>query len=951
MPDGEGFRFDAFISYSHARSARISSALQSGLERFARPWYRGRAMRLFRDQTNLGVTPELWGDIRSAMAQSRWFILIASPEAAASPWVRREVEWWLANRSADRLLLVVDDGGLRWDDVHDRFDVDASTALPEPLLTAFAEEPLWIDLTATGEGSQPYSEAELERGVAAIAARIRGLPLDAVIGEHLREQRRTRRIVVAVVASLTVLTVLASTATVVAVHQRDDAERAADRAAGRGAVLQSRNLRATQVDSSLLTGIAAAALAPGSDARTNLVSALVGSRYAGTVPGPSSGVTAVRFAPTGRLAVSAHVVGGARLWDVTEPAHARPVATLDAEQGAVRAVAFSPDGSVLAAGGEDATVTLWGLRDPTRPVLLARLTGYGAEVRAVAFDATGTQLFTAGVSVYERDDGVLVWDVAVPGRARRVAHIPGTGLVLGLAVRSPDRLLAVAGTEGVVLWSVDGDRPRRRGGIRTTLLPIYAGVFSPDGRLLVTASGERTVFLWDVSDPDQPRKVSGLPTFAKPVFACDLSRDGRTLAVADGDGVVTLWAVADPAHPVELARLPGHTNIADAVAFSADGALVMSGGGDGRALVWTTAVTSAPVRVSRTDTGAAAVTDVATGPDGGTVVVTIVGADTDGPTRSVSLRDLTGAPPGTPLGALPEKNVTAFTSLSPDGRTLLTGATKERMAVWNVEDPARPRLMATLDGVIGVDAAAWSADSTRVLLTGQLPSSRGNGAATLWDFSVPTRPMRNTPGGFGGDWFSAGAMSADGRVLALASGQVLDLWDGSRPDSPRLIGRMGSHPAVIRSVAFDPTGGVLATGSNDQTVVLWRVDRRQRLTVLQGHPEAVNTVRFSPDGTMLASLDDAGAMRLWDVGDPGSPVHLHTIAGGTGDPLTSLAFSHDSRRIIVGRGDGGLEVWDIGRLHDLVTDPVAAACAVTGRGLTRDEWGAHVPDRPYRRTC
>jgi hypothetical protein len=95
-PASEVPRYDAFISYSHtARSNQIAQALQRGLERFARPWYRPRAARIFRDTTNLSVSPHLWADIETALGRSHWFILLASPQAAASRWVDREVEWWL----------------------------------------------------------------------------------------------------------------------------------------------------------------------------------------------------------------------------------------------------------------------------------------------------------------------------------------------------------------------------------------------------------------------------------------------------------------------------------------------------------------------------------------------------------------------------------------------------------------------------------------------------------------------------------------------------------------------------------------------------------------------------------------------------------------------------------------------------------------------------------------
>jgi len=139
--------FDAFISYSHAADHRLAPALQSALHGFAKPWYRLRAMRTFRDKTSLAATPKLWSTIERALGESRYFILLASPEAAASQWVRQEVEYWLAHNSADTLLIVVTGGAVVWDPSTRRFDSSGTTALPGQLHAAFAEEPLYIDLS------------------------------------------------------------------------------------------------------------------------------------------------------------------------------------------------------------------------------------------------------------------------------------------------------------------------------------------------------------------------------------------------------------------------------------------------------------------------------------------------------------------------------------------------------------------------------------------------------------------------------------------------------------------------------------------------------------------------------------------------------------------------------------------------------------------------------------
>ena len=107
--------YDAFISYSHAKDKPIATALQSVVQKLGKPWYRRRALRVFRDDTSLSATPHLWPSIERALSQSRFLILLASPDAAASRWVGQEITYWLDDNSADTVLIALTEGELEWD--------------------------------------------------------------------------------------------------------------------------------------------------------------------------------------------------------------------------------------------------------------------------------------------------------------------------------------------------------------------------------------------------------------------------------------------------------------------------------------------------------------------------------------------------------------------------------------------------------------------------------------------------------------------------------------------------------------------------------------------------------------------------------------------------------------------------------------------------------------------
>ena len=106
----KNFSHDAFISYSHAADGQLAPSLQQALQRLAKPWYRTRALRVFRDKTSLSAAPALWPSIEKSLQRCRYFLLLASPEAAQSKWVQQEVQWWLEHRSPETLLIVLTKG-------------------------------------------------------------------------------------------------------------------------------------------------------------------------------------------------------------------------------------------------------------------------------------------------------------------------------------------------------------------------------------------------------------------------------------------------------------------------------------------------------------------------------------------------------------------------------------------------------------------------------------------------------------------------------------------------------------------------------------------------------------------------------------------------------------------------------------------------------------------------
>ncbi len=200
--------YDAFISYSHARDKPIAAALQTTIQKLGKPWYRRRALRVFRDDTSLSATPHLWPSIEGALNDSRYLILLTSPEAAASHWVSKEVAHWLDRRGVDTLLIGVTDGELKWDQrAGDFVWKPGTTPLPDILKGRFGTEPKWVDLRAFRDGAD--RAPQLQDLAADFAAAIHGIPKEDLLSKEVQQQRRALALAWSTSAVLAALIALA----------------------------------------------------------------------------------------------------------------------------------------------------------------------------------------------------------------------------------------------------------------------------------------------------------------------------------------------------------------------------------------------------------------------------------------------------------------------------------------------------------------------------------------------------------------------------------------------------------------------------------------------------------------------------------------------------------------------------------------------------------------------
>jgi WD40 repeat protein len=149
------------------------------------------------------------------------------------------------------------------------------------------------------------------------------------------------------------------------------------------------------------------------------------------------------------------------------------------------------------------------------------------------------------------------------------------------------------------------------------------------------------------------------------------------------------------------------------------------------------------------------------------------------------------------------------------------------------------------------------------------------------------------------------AFSPVGNTLASASSdRTIRLWTAT-PGEHRPLGSPLRANAPLYSVAFDPSGRVLAAGSVNN-ILLWSVARHAMLAKIPDGSGSVNSVAFSPRGDTVAGGGSDGTVLLWNRSTArGTP--LRNPAAG---PVRSVAFSPDGRTLAAA-GAGGVVLWDV----------------------------------------
>jgi len=276
----------------------------------------------------------------------------------------------------------------------------------------------------------------------------------------------------------------------------------------------------------------------------------------------------------------------------------------------------------------------------------------------------------------------------------------------------------------------------------------------------------------------------------------------------------------------------------------------------------------------------------------------------------------------------PVRRPIAAVACSPDGRWIAVA----RYGVVELLAADSRKVVRTLaDHPGNVNDVCFSADSSK------LAAAAGQaglfGEARLWNVA-DGRLLQKFRGHR--DSLYAVSLSPDGKTLATAGyDQKIKLWNA---DSGAELRTLAGHNGAVYALAFRPGGKLLASASGDRTCKLWNVASGERLETF-GQPLLEQyTVAFSPDGQQLAGAGADNRIRIWQISETGkegtNPLLISRF--GSEHPLLKLVCSPDGRMLASASEDGTIKLWDSATLVELRTlEPqpdTAAAMAFLPQG-------------------
>jgi WD40 repeat protein len=873
-------KYKAFISYSHATSTKLVSAFHSGLHQLAKPWFRVRNIRIFRDKTSLLVTSTLWSDLKVALSESEYLILFASPEAAQSRHVIRELKWWIKNRSPKKLILILLSGTIEWSVEASDFDWAKTSALPKEISSYFQEEPLFVDLRWAITSEQlSLRHAGFRSAILDVASTLHERTKDDLDDADVRIARITKRFVILAFILIGSSSFFAFWQYRLAKMEQYETEKERSRAVAQTASALARSAELyypRDPSGSLMLAVYANKLHQSNESLSGLRAVLGMQTYFDVPVGVDEHAYTIALSRDGAWLVVGGEDGTIRLWQTSEIN--KPPLWVTKNIDSINAVSFSADNQIIAAGGDDGTIFIWNrnnlntnpkkIRIGDEPInslaispdsnliavgtssgsvivwergtsrsKLIRLRGHTKSITSVTFNAAGSMLASSS-----EDWTIRFWRLS-KGLIKSSGKKITTGFVVNSLAWSPDeRILASAGQDGTIrLWNPYIPVSRSQVLYRSSTLCSDVAI-SGDGTMLAAACWDGLIHLWNLKNLNQPSII--LRGSESKIYRLATASDKYSIASIDYTSV-RVWKLND--NRAEPVTLFGHEELINSIVFSPDNKFLASAADDSTIRLWNLQISDNTIRESIirvTDI----VSSLAFSQDSkhlfaGSWANLVQEWDMDRLHNKAS--ELTHH----------SHDVTSI-AISSNNEFIASGSVDTTVKVWN-QHRGTLNPITLKDHTERVNCVSFSPNGQ------MLASGDKDGNIFIWDPQHLEKWINKItiPSGVRSVTFSL-----NNQILAAAGfNGIIYLWHTDSLAAKPL--ELSGHAGPVKSVAFSPVDSqILASAGEDGVILIWFLDNNKSSNLaLRGHIGAVSSINFSSDGSMLASAGDDRIIRIWHI--------------------------------------------------------------------------------------
>jgi WD40 repeat protein len=273
----------------------------------------------------------------------------------------------------------------------------------------------------------------------------------------------------------------------------------------------------------------------------------------------------------------------------------------------------------------------------------------------------------------------------------------------------------------------------------------------------------------------------------------------------------------------------------------------------------------------------------------------------------------------------PRENKVAASNLTPEQLGLLK-LWIDQGAKGEVRAPAPVDWQRLPDAFNPIYAVALSQD-------GQLAAcSRGN---EIFVYHVPSRQLltrladatlTNDPGAAHRDLVQSLAFNPEGTLVASGSYREVKLW--RRQKNGQTLSVTNADTNAVIAIAVSPDGKWLATAGSDTLIKLWELPSCKPVRSLAGHEKPVTTLQFTTNSARLCSGSTDKSLRIWNVADGSLLASTNTPA-----EVNAVTWLADDSQLISGHSDNLIRVW---QFSDTPSNAITAVKELKGHegGIT-----------------